>query len=367
MKKLLLLTLTSLGGAASALAQITINATDFAQVGDTLYYAYDTNLVSTSIVLESGSGRRWDMSNAIKNEVKPTYFLNPANSPIPAPTNITHVLVEGDAQNTQFINLSNTQMETVFPNPMAAFTGGEEFIRLKSLTFPATYLMQVRDTFKTVQVLPASTIGIPATIADSVRITFTIKLHNLCDAWGTLITPVDSYPSLRFKNTVNIDFKIEGKKNLVPIWITIPSSSLPFELPSNQDNVSFIWVHQNGKYFLAEATMAPDDETTQQEFRYQTPKPENTTGLLNHSIGSIETNVFPNPANNELTIDAKLKSTETYQLMVSDLMGRVIKTETISGQSTQIKVNVSILENGVYFAKLSNNTSVANIKFVVSK
>lgn len=366
MKKLLLLTLTSLCGAASALAQITINATDFAQVGDTLYYAYDTNLVSTSIVLESGSGRRWDMSNAMKNEVKPTYFLNPANSPIPAPTNITHVLVEGDAQNTQFINLSNTQMETVFPNPLAAFTGGDAFVRLKTLSFPSTYLSQVRDTFKSVQVLPASLLGISG-IADSVRITFTVKLHNICDAWGTLITPVDSYPTIRFKNTVNIDFKIDGKKNPFPVWVPIPTSSLPFELPSNQDNVSLIWVHQNGKYFLAESTLVPDDDGTQEEFRYQTPKPDNTTGLLNRTLGSIETNVYPNPANNELTIDAKLKSTETYQLEVSDLMGRVIKTETISGQSTQIKVNVSILENGVYFAKLSNNTSVANIKFVVSK
>jgi hypothetical protein len=248
---------------------------------------------------------------------------------------------------------------------MAAFTGGEQFIRLTSLTFPATYMMQVRDTFKTVQVLPAAMLGL-SSLADSVRITFTIKLHNLCDGWGTLTTPTGSYPSLRFKNTVNVDFKIEGKKNILPVWITIPLSSLPFQLPSNQNNVSFIWVHENGKYFLAEATMIADDETTQDEIRYQVPKQAITTGLFNASLANLELQAYPNPAIDELFINANL-SNENYQMTVSDITGRVLSTQTITGQLKSHTIDTKSLNNGIYFVKVSGRTGESTIKFVVSK
>lgn len=365
MKKQLLVFGALIGSAISSSAQITVTQSDFAQVGDTIYYGYDTTDATSGLYLESGSSRTWNIANAKKDEVRMCYFLSPNNSPVPAPTNITHVLVDGDVQNTQFINLTSSLMETVLPNPMAAFTGGEQFIRLTSLTFPATYMMQVRDTFKTVQVLPAAMLGL-SSLADSIRITFTIKLHNLCDGWGTLTTPTGSYPSLRFKNTVNVDFKIEGKKNILPVWITIPLSSLPFQLPSNQNNVSFIWVHENGKYFLAEATMIADDETTQDEIRYQVPKQAITTGLFNASLANLELQAYPNPAIDELIINANL-SNENYQMTVSDITGRVLSAQTISGQLKSHTIDTKSLNNGIYFVKVSGRNGESTIKFVVSK
>lgn len=365
MKKQLLLVTALTGFTLMSNAQITLTKSDFAQVGDTIFYAYDTTDVTSGISLESGSNRTWDISTAAKNDVKPTIFIDPANSPVATPADITHVLLDGDIQNTTFINLATGGMETIIPNPIATLAGGEEFIRLKSLSFPATYLMQVRDTFKTQQVLPAGALGM-STLADSIRITFTVKLYNICDGWGSLKTASGTYPSLRFKNTVNVDFKIEGKKNSLPIlgWVPIPLSTLPIPLPSNQDNVSYIWVHQNGKYFLAEATMLPDDVTTQDELRYQTPRPTNT-GIRNEALTTLDAIAYPNPTNKLLNIKTDLVSSQKYTVAVTDITGKTIQQFDINGAKNNIEINTSELNNGFYFVHVYNNNSQAIIKFNV--
>jgi hypothetical protein len=363
MKKHILFSAALVGFSLLSNAQIILTKSDFAQVGDTIFYAYDTTNVTSGISLESGSNRNWDFSTAAKNEVKPSIFIDPSNSPVSSPADITHVLLDGDVQNTTFINLTTGGMETVIPNPLASFAGGEEFIRLKSLSFPATYMMQVRDTFKTQQVVAAGTLGMSA-LADSIRITFTIKLYNICDGWGNLKTASGTYPSLRFKNTVNIDFKIEGKRNTLPIWITIPLSSLPIPLPSNQDNVSYIWVHQNGKYFLAEATMVPDDVTTQEELRYQTPRPTNT-GIRNEVLTTLDALAYPNPANNLLNIETNLIPNQTYTVSIMDITGKTVQQFEVNGTKNTVAINTTALSNGFYFARVFNNNSQAMVKFNV--
>ncbi|MCZ2140236.1 MAG: T9SS type A sorting domain-containing protein [Bacteroidia bacterium] len=365
MKKITLCLSGLLGIVTLSTAQISIASSDFANVGDTLYYGSDTTDVTSGIALESGTNRTWNISSAARNEVKSCVFLNPGSSPITAPANITHVMVDGDVQNTRFLNISSSVMETVLANPMSAFLGGEAFIRLKSLTFPATYLTQIRDTFKTQQIVPAGMIGL-SSLADSIRATLTVKLHNLCDGWGTLITPIDSYPVLRFRNRVTVDVKLEGKKNVLPLWVNIPLSSLPVPVPSNETTTNIIWVHNNGKYFLAEATLKTNDETVQTNLRYQIPKPL-ASGIARNELATLNASVFPNPTSGLLTIQAELLPNQNYKLLISDITGRIVKEEQISSSSDKLLMNVNDLKNGIYYLKITNGTSESNLKFVVAK
>lgn len=365
MKKQLLLFSLGLGLTGLAHAQITINQSDFAQAGDSIYYGYDTTNVSSNLASEGGTNRTWDFSNAAKDLTSLTRFLNPNQSPVPAPQDITHVIVDGDAQDVNFINLSSSMMETIFPNPAATFLGGEQFIRLKTITFPATYLTQVRDTFLSKVVVPASMLGIDA-LADSVRITFTVKLYNRCDGWGNLKTPTGTYASLRFKNEVTIDFKFEGKKNLIPIWFTIPTSSLPLPFPSNQVNTSYIWVHQNGKYFLGEADMVTDDAGTMDEFRYQIPAPSNN-GVSGYSMNTLAVQAYPIPANQSLTLNIGAIVNTNYTITVTDITGKQISQTQVSGISGEsINIPTHHLNNGVYLMNITGAGKQANIRFVVS-
>ncbi len=368
MKKYLLLTAT-FGLTLFTQAQITITQNDFAQVGDTIYYAYDTVGVTSNIGAASGANKSWDISNAGKDEVKASVFLSTANSPIPAPTNITHVLVDGDVSKTRFLNISSTQLETVIPNPAVTFLGGESFIRLKSVVFPSTYLTQVADTFFSSQVLPGASLGLSA-IADSVKITFTIKVSSKGDAWGDLKTPTGTYPSLRFKISQTVDFKLEGKRKLGPIWtpwIAIPAGSLPVALPSNETTISYAWVHQNGKYFLAEETMVAGNPTKREKLRYQTPKPVVNTGIANQALNNIKAVVYPNPANDELFIDTKLNTNQSYQLNITDITGKLIQSTNIIGDGNTIKLTTNNLNNGLYFVNLIGSDSKVTVKFAISR
>lgn len=368
MKKYILLTAT-FGLTLFAQAQITITQNDFAQVGDTIYYGYDTVGVTSNIGSASGPNKTWDISTARKNEVKASIFLSPSNSTIPVPDNITHVLIDGDAQSTRFLNISSTQLETIIPNPAVTFLGGESFIRLKSVKFPSTYLTVVGDTFLSEQVVPGALLGLSA-LADSVKITFTIKVNSIGDAWGDLKTPTGTYPSLRFKISQNVDFKFEGKRMIGPIWtpwIAIPAASLPIALPSNETTISYVWVHQNGKYFLAEETMVAGNPTQREKLRYQTPKPVVNTGLANQELNNIQANIYPNPANNELFIDANLNSNQSCQITITDITGKLVQSNNIISDGNAIKLNTTNLTNGLYFVNLIGSNSKVTVKFAISR
>jgi hypothetical protein len=62
------------------------------------------------------------------------------------------------------------------------------------------------------------------------------------------------------------------------------------------------------------------------------------------TVGTL--NVSPNPSNGMVTINLFLDATTKYNLQVTDLNGKSIKSMAVS--SSQIQQNFSSLENGTY-------------------
>ncbi len=81
----------------------------------------------------------------------------------------------------------------------------------------------------------------------------------------------------------------------------------------------------------------------------------NTVGIteLNHAVSW---NVFPNPANDVLSVSGLNAPTEA---MIIDLQGKVVHVELIDNST-----NVSALESGVYFLRLIRDGKVEQKKFV---
>jgi hypothetical protein len=81
----------------------------------------------------------------------------------------------------------------------------------------------------------------------------------------------------------------------------------------------------------------------------------NTVGIteLNHAVSW---NVFPNPANDVLSVSGLNAPTEA---MIIDLQGKVVHVELIDNST-----NVSALESGVYFLRLIRDGKVEQRKFV---
>lgn len=346
-------------------AQITLRQSNFALVGDTIFYGYDTTDVASSLSTAGGANKTWNYSTAKRNTTSLATFLSPSASPINPPEGITHVLVDGGLDDVSFLKVTSTGVETIITNPAAAIFGGETFLGLKTISFPFTYLTRVRDTITSKFVVAGSTIGL-GQIADSVRISYTVRLDNLADGWGTLKTPTGDYSALRIKSTTNITFKFEGKNNSLPFWIPIPLGSLPFPIPENQTDVSYIWLSENGKYFLAEATMVTDDPTTQEEFRYQIPNPS-SSGLINLASKTVSVNVYPNPVNDNLTIDLTNLSEAVLEIAVYDITGKLVKQNSVSTKTDENKLYLSTadLDNGLYTIKIAGRTTVAYAKVMV--
>lgn len=346
-------------------AQISLNQSHFAQIGDTLFYGYDTNNVASDLTITGGANRTWDFSGKAKNITSQTVFYSPNRFGGQAPADATLVLVDGSPSETSFLKVTAQEVQTIINNPVYNFLGGDEFIGIKSISFPLTYLTRTRDTVSNRFVIAASTLGIP--VFDSVRITYTIRLDVLCDGWGILKTPTNDYAStLRLKSTRLVNFKFEGKTNALPIWINIPIENVPLPVPDNETTTNFIWLSESSKYFLAEVTMVTDDDLTQEEYRYQIPRSA-ANGLLSSVTNTIKLNAFPNPANTKFTIDFNTIATQSFYVEVVDITGKVVSGFNHLAQSGNNTISISTmhLANGLYTIKLKSNTEVGVTKVVV--
>jgi hypothetical protein len=78
--------------------------------------------------------------------------------------------------------------------------------------------------------------------------------------------------------------------------------------------------------------------------------------------GQASLNLYPNPTHSVLNLDADLQG--RTEVMVLDMNGRTVKHYVVNGLN-EMRLNVSDLQSGVYFIRVSNDTTNAVGKFVV--
>lgn len=78
--------------------------------------------------------------------------------------------------------------------------------------------------------------------------------------------------------------------------------------------------------------------------------------------------VFPNPATDGLTVKVPVKGDAQYDLLVTDLSGRLVycsgMMQAMEGQSAQQTVDVSTLTNGTYLVSVKSENNIASAPFV---
>jgi hypothetical protein len=77
----------------------------------------------------------------------------------------------------------------------------------------------------------------------------------------------------------------------------------------------------------------------------------------------LQVNAFPNPADNQLTVQVKGVSTETT-VRITDVLGNLIEEEKFVGQR---KIDVSELRNGVYIVSIFSNGTLLQTRRIVIK
>lgn len=78
---------------------------------------------------------------------------------------------------------------------------------------------------------------------------------------------------------------------------------------------------------------------------------------------------FPNPANDILNLDFKLPKDGEYQIEIYDANARLLKSFVQYGQegTTQTVLNISDLENGIYYSRVKQSNQAQGFKFLVIK
>jgi hypothetical protein len=79
--------------------------------------------------------------------------------------------------------------------------------------------------------------------------------------------------------------------------------------------------------------------------------------------------LFPNPANNELTVDLNSAVSGQVDLVVVDLLGRALMTQTLTvdGAATRVQLDVSNLNNGTYFVQMISNGERVVSNFTIAR
>jgi len=92
-----------------------------------------------------------------------------------------------------------------------------------------------------------------------------------------------------------------------------------------------------------------------------------TTGVSQISKQeTVNTNLFPNPVNDQLQINFETIEAGNIQVEIVDIQGKVLLQKTISSQNGTNKsiIHISQLAKGIYLCRLQSNTKIETIKFI---
>jgi hypothetical protein len=80
---------------------------------------------------------------------------------------------------------------------------------------------------------------------------------------------------------------------------------------------------------------------------------------------TIEANVFPNPAKDQLTVSLSTEI-KSGTITMTDLSGRIVLTQEVKSNATDISVNVAEIANGMYTMKIKSDKGMTAMQIVVS-
>ncbi|MFA9215269.1 MAG: immunoglobulin-like domain-containing protein [Candidatus Methylacidiphilales bacterium] len=90
------------------------------------------------------------------------------------------------------------------------------------------------------------------------------------------------------------------------------------------------------------------------------------TGVNNVNGISSSVKVYPSPAYAELNVSIENINQLPAQLVIVDMLGREVLKQIINTKNFNEQINISQLNNGVYFLNISNANGMQTVKFMVS-
>lgn len=139
------------------------------------------------------------------------------------------------------------------------------------------------------------------------------------------------------------------------------------------------YIHQKGthmahnavNFFYGGSYFVPPylrEETVDKKENEEEPliKPETKVAQIRPATNPV-VNLYPNPAQNQLTIEYG-NIGNTAWLSIVDIMGKVVETRLLTDVNGKVQINTTLYQNGVYLARIETANSVLlKGKFVILK
>lgn len=348
MKKFLLLILLLSGQSANA--QITINNTLFPSAGQTWIEAVDE--FYSAPITPGGANQLWNYSGLFTTSLDTTNFLTSASTPFgsfnyPA----SNLAIQREEDSAYFFLTSNVSglyldgyyfynTQPPFGQNKIPFSPAYRFIPA-----PFTYLTNYVSTYKYV-------IDID-TALPHIRIVHHVEVNFLCDGYGSLQLPGNTYPAtLRAKQTeMAIDSLLADTVGNGSYFSVSP--------PTLEQKTSYRWF--NGAQPFIILTLEADSAGTQcnrSSYLYN----YFTTSVGENLPGVNTVHVFPNPVRSLLNVSLPQEGTAKDVFQLYDVTGKVIRETSLKGIK-QYSFYTDYLQRGVYFWTV-NSLSVSG-KLVV--
>jgi hypothetical protein len=93
---------------------------------------------------------------------------------------------------------------------------------------------------------------------------------------------------------------------------------------------------------------------------------ESSTGISNVD-GNNAMKIFPNPATNEVTIEMDTNVTSQVSVSISDVQGKVLRTEKANVANRKLNLDVNALTDGIYFLKVGEGSASHYFKIAVER
>jgi hypothetical protein len=197
MKKILLLALL-VTTISHGFSQITIESTDFGQIGDEVLVVFDSNIVGLTVNPASSSSQTFDYSSLSFSSTDNFSFLDPASS-IGASDfpNANLLLSSGGGTQLRYWNnsVSSLELDGVYGDPygIGAVTALDFTPNVEVVDFPANY----GDMAITHQKVDTTLLDTISGLFDSLRLVSNTEIVSSIDAFGTLNLPNLSESVLR--------------------------------------------------------------------------------------------------------------------------------------------------------------------------
>ncbi len=341
-------------------AQITVNSTYIATLGDTVFMAEDTTHAHLLDLGEAAGDQVWDFTSLV--EQKPDGIILEDPSTAPLYTNFPDADFVGNDLEDGSIHLFFRQTATALDivgiveydsagNPVLGFLNGEwrfmQFPATMGTTFGSVAYTQVQSEYFGVDFDSTG----PRPFIDSLRSKYRVSFYNEIDAWGDVMLPQGTFTCVRQK--VQQTVKVSADCYYNGQWRPYTNFMLLFIDSVNYDTASdgsYRWWSDNeaANLFVAQVDFDslgnPDSNIS-----YLKAEPIWPTGIEDASKIGFE--IYPNPSTDIVSIRTTYDG--RWNIDLFDINAKKVRSQI--GQSTAETMDVSSLPAGAYLIQVTDD------------